>query len=155
MNQEITTAARIPTLSDVEQVEAQCLRLPQVECEVTHVFPPGIYWRELSIPAGTFCIGHKHRTAHLNVMLKGRVLVLVDGVTKELSAPQRFISPPGVRKMVLALEDTIWVNVHHNPENETDIDRLEEALVEKSAVFIEHADELRLLQAAAADMRKH
>lgn len=136
------------TLEQVERVESAFLKMPQVDCPVTHLFAPGIYWRELALPAGTFAIGHKHRTEHLNVILSGRVRVLSDGHVVELAAPQVFVSKPGTRKMVYALEDTRWANVHSNAGDETDMDKLELLNIEKSGSFLEHEAEMKLLKEA-------
>ena len=100
------TPQKLPTLSDLEQLEAVMLQRPQVAAPVTNLFAPGLYWRELAIPAGCLALGHTHKTEHFNVLLAGRVLVLCEGRVTELVAPQVFVSPPGVRKLVLALEPT-------------------------------------------------
>ena len=139
--------ATVPTtfVRNVEQLEAACLKMPQVNCPVTNLFAPGIYWREMAIPAGTFAMGHKHKTEHVNVMLSGRVRVLVDGNVEELSAPQVFVSPPGTQKLVLALEDTRWANVHANPDDLRDMDLLEARFIEKSATHLAHHAEVKQL----------
>lgn len=121
--------------------------LPPAECPVTNRFAPGIYWREVSIPAGVFAVGHQHKTEHLNVMLSGRVRVLCDGQVRELVAPQVFSSPAGVRKIVLALEPTRWANVHANPTDEHDMDKLEMIFIEKNASFPAHDADMKKLAA--------
>src|SRR3990167_5411984 len=42
---------------DINMMEQYCLKKEQVECPVYHRFGPGIYIREVHIPAGTFAIG--------------------------------------------------------------------------------------------------
>ena len=135
-----------PTLEKVEYIEAACLKLPQVECRVTNIFAPGIYWREIFIPAGTFAIGHQHKTEHVNVLLSGKVRVLKDGAVTELTAPQVFVSKPGTRKLVYAIEPTRWANVHANPPDETDMDKLELLFIEKSSSYLAHEAEIKLLK---------
>lgn len=149
MNREVAITETVPTFpapEQVERVEAGLLQLPQVACPVTNIFTPGIYWREILIPAGTFAIGHQHKTEHLNVMLSGKVRVLKDGVVTELTAPQVFASGPGTRKLVYALEDTRWANVHANPTDEKDMDNLEAIFIEKSAAFLAHESEINILK---------
>jgi quercetin dioxygenase-like cupin family protein len=141
-----------PTLEDIEKVEVAMLKMPQVDCPVTNLFAPGIYWREVEIPAGTIALGHRHKTEHLNVLLSGRVRVLCDGHVKELVAPQVFSSPAGVRKLVYAVERTRWANVHANPADETDMAKLEVIFIEKSASFLAHQNEiLKLLNHSDQD----
>lgn len=126
--------------STLPKLESAMLKLPQVTCPVTNHFAPGIYWREITIPAGAIALGHKHKTEHLNVLLSGRVRVLCDGHVEELVAPQVFSSPPGTRKIVFALEPVRWANVHANPTNEHDMETLELIFVEKSAAFLAHQE---------------
>jgi len=125
-------------LAEMEQVEAALLRMPgQVECPVEHFFAPGVYCRQTTMPAGSVVIGHEHRTEHLNMVLKGRAVVLVDGVRHEIRAPYVVTSQPGTRKIALVLEDLVWLTVH--PTEERDLEKLEEMLIVKSSSFLEHA----------------
>ena len=127
-----------PTLEKLETLEAAMLKMPQADCPVTNLFAPGIYWREIEIPAGAVALGHEHKTEHLNVLLSGRVRVLCDGQVKELVAPCVFSSSAGVRKLVYAVEPTRWANVHANPTDETEMAKLELIFIEKSAAFLAH-----------------
>jgi hypothetical protein len=103
---------------------------------VNHFFAPGLYARSLARRAGSFIIGHRHKTAHLNILLTGRLRVYMDGVVTEISGPSvPFLSRAGVRKATLALEDSVLITFH--PTNETDLDKLEEELIEKSPLFQE------------------
>lgn len=120
----------------VNSLQAYMLEQPQVKCEVFHRFAPGIYVREVSVPAGTLAVGHWQKTEHLNIMLKGRVTVLNDdGTTSELVAPMIFVGQPG-RKVGYIHEDMVWQNVYATTE--TDVERLEEMYLDKDAVWDEH-----------------
>lgn len=125
-----------PTLEQIEAVEARLLPLAQVDMPVTHRFAPGVYIRELLMPAGTFVIGHEHKTEHFNVVLSGRADVLLDGVVTEIKAPMIFPSAAGVRKMLYIHEDMRWATVH--PTTETNVEQLEALLIRKSAAFNRH-----------------
>lgn len=117
----------------VERIESAMLALPQAECPVCHHFGPGIYVREVNLPAGITAIGHAQRFPHLNVMLRGRVLMYRDdGSTVELAAPQLFVGPPG-RKIGYVLEDVVWLNVYAT--SETDIETLERTYLDKSPAW--------------------
>lgn len=117
----------------VQELERQLLGQPQMPCEVRHSFAPGLYVREVTMPATQIVIGHAHRTAHLNVMTKGRLMMVQpDGTYVEHLAGSNFVGLPG-RKVALILEDTVWLNVFATTE--TDIAVLEDSLLDKSAVF--------------------
>ncbi len=102
----------------------------QVECPLIHRFAPGLYIREVHIPAGTLALGNTQKFEHLNILLKGRVQIVADnGELLELTAPMTFVGKPG-RKVGYILEDVIWQNIY--PTTETDIDKLEDFYIEKS-----------------------
>lgn len=133
------------SLSDLENAMVQ---MPQADCSVRHIFSPGTYTREVTIPAGTLAIGHYQRKEHLNVFVKGRVTMLnEDGSKTELVAPMVFTGLPG-RKCGYVHEDTIWLNVY--PTNETDIETLENTYLDKS-LSIEHAKPLLLMDSIEED----
>lgn len=130
--------------SKIEQVESHLLDLPQVECPVAHHFGPGIYIREVTLPAGTIAIGHAQRFEHLNIMLTGAVaMVGDDGQTKVLRAPMIFVGKPG-RKLGYVLETCIWQNVYATDER--DIDKLEAMFLDKSATWQAHAEAAKQLE---------
>lgn len=109
------------------------LQLPQAECSVVHRFGPGIYIREVTIPADTFSIGHRQTTAHMNIMLAGRVtMIREDGRREELVAPQTFVCGPG-RKIGYIHETMIWQNVYAT--SETDVAKLEAMFIDKSPTW--------------------
>lgn len=128
----------------IEQVESHLLDLPQVECPVVHHFGPGIYIREVTLPAGTLAIGHAQRFDHLNIMLTGAVaMVGDDGQTKVLRAPMIFVGKPG-RKLGYVLETCIWQNVYATDER--DIDKLEATFLDKSDTWQAHAEAAKQLE---------
>jgi hypothetical protein len=128
----------------IEQVESHLLDLPQVECPVVHHFGPGIYIREVTLPAGTLAIGHAQRFEHLNIMLAGAVaMVGDDGQTKVLRAPMIFVGKPG-RKLGYVLETCIWQNVYATEER--DIDKLESMFLDKSSAWQAHSEATKQLE---------
>ena len=117
----------------VDQLEIECLKHEQVPCPVYHHFSPGLYIREVHIPAGTFSIGHYQKTRHLNIFLRGAVdFVFEDGTTQLIKAPMIFTSEPG-RKVGYIRQDMVWLNVY--PTDETDVDTLEKMFLDKSPGF--------------------
>jgi hypothetical protein len=117
----------------IQALEQELLQHDQVECPVVHTFGPGVYIREVSIPAGTFAIGHHQNHEHMNIMLKGRVTVLnEDGSTADLVAPLQFTGRPG-RKVGYVHEDMVWLNIYAT--NETDVAKLEATYLTKSDVW--------------------
>lgn len=129
----VSESHNIQRAEAVEQLEAAMLELPQAECPVVHHFGPGIYIREVTLPAGILAIGHAQRFEHLNIMLKGAVVMVDDqGQLKTLRAPLIFTGKPG-RKLGYVLEETVWQNVYATEER--DVDVLEATYLDKSATW--------------------
>jgi len=131
--------AKKPSLTDIEK---EMLKLPQVECSVIHRFGPGLYIRELHMPADTLAIGHYQRFEHMNIFLKGRITMLNEDKNVELTAPMIFTAPPG-QKMGYVHEDIVWLNVY--PTDEKDVETLEKTYLDKDENW-KHADKLDRLQ---------
>ena len=111
----------------VEQMEGMLLEQYGEYPDVAeHFFAPGQYVRQIRIPAGHLILGHKHRNPCLNLMLKGKMIVWMNGLTQVVEAPAMFVSDGGTRKVARVLEDMVFATVH--PTNETDVDKLEAEL---------------------------
>ncbi len=109
-----------------------------IELEVKHHFAPGIYARELFIPAGVLLTGKIHKTEHLNILLKGRIEISNMGESREMVAPLIFVSPPGTKRAGYAHEDSVWITIHATEE--TDVKKLEHDLVTNSFDEIEFSE---------------
>lgn len=113
----------------IADLEKEMLDMPQADCPVAHHFGPGIYIREVTLPAGIFAVGHAQRYEHLNIMLTGKVAIVDGDQVRVLEAPLIFTGKPG-RKVGYVLETCVWQNVYAT--NETDIDTLEAHYLDKS-----------------------
>jgi len=122
-------------LSMLDKPEQTLLQFPQVKCSVVHHFGPGVCIREVFMPAGTLAIGHKQKFDHLNIMLRGAVMIVKDdGGTQVLTAPMIFTGKAG-RKIGYILEDMVWQNVYATEL--TDPDAVEAFFVEKSEEWLQ------------------
>lgn len=115
------------------EIEQVMLNLPQLDCPIQHHFAPGVYIREMFAPKGALVLGHAHKTEHLNILVCGRIRLLMGDKVAEMQAPCTFVSKPGARKLFYMLEDVVFSTVHATIE--TDVDRLEDQLIEKSDVW--------------------
>lgn len=98
-----------------------------------HIFAPGVYAREITLPAGAILTGKIHKEEHLNFISKGRVHVYTeqDGL-QEFVGPLTMVSKPGTKRVLHVLEETVWTTIHHNPENKTDLLELEDLVIAPS-----------------------
>lgn len=126
---QVIHEARHDKLDALEAViRSEC---PPVECPVVNHFAPGVYAREMTIPAGTVLTGKIHKTAALSIMSKGALLLYMeDGSTKEVRAPFTYVAPPGTRRAAYALEETVWTVIH--PTELTDVDAIEAEFIAQS-----------------------
>lgn len=103
-----------------------------------HHFAEGTYTRELRAPKDAVIIGHQHRHECTNIMTMGVVLTITNGVVTKFEAPCVVKSGAFTRKASIVVEDMIWLTVHPNPDNETDLSKIEERLFIKSQTFLKH-----------------
>src|SRR6266576_3496515 len=104
----------------VDRMEAICAKLPQVDMPLVHRFTPGLYIREIRMPAGALVISKRHKTEHPFVISMGKVDVWTAGKGVErITAPFTGITKPGTRRVIAIIEDTIWTTFH--PTTETDL----------------------------------
>jgi hypothetical protein len=122
---------------ELTDLEKEMLKLPQVECNLTHSFAEGVYVRELFIPKDSWIMGKRHRYETCNILLKGKLsLYMGKGVpAKVIEAPLIFNSIPGTKKFAYAHEDTIFLNIH--PTSETDLDKIEQEFIVSEKEFKE------------------
>lgn len=115
----------------VERLEAVLEREPQIECQIRHHFAPGVYLREMTVPAGAIATGAVHKTEHLTILSAGHCLLTTDDGVQELRAPHTGLSKAGAKRAICAITECVLTTVH--PTNETDLDKLCELLTESKS----------------------
>lgn len=135
-------------LEKVNSLERDMRSAPQVDCPVRHYFAPGMYAREIRIPAGTVLTGAIHKTENLVVLSAGRLQLVTDSGVVEICAPHTMTCHPGTKNAALALEDSVWTNFF--PTTETDLDKLVELLTESKACELLGGSENKQLAANIA-----
>lgn len=114
----------------VDSMEAMLARCPQIDHRLEHRFTPGLYIRQITMPAGSIYTSKIHKTEHPFTMLTGLCSVLQeDGTWLHMKAPWFGITKPGTRRVLAIHEETIWLTFH--PTEETDLDKIEEQVIEK------------------------
>lgn len=127
-------------LKNIMALQAQILTLPQAECEILHHHVPGVYCREMRAAAGTLIVGKMHKTEHLNILSKGAVAVATpEGEPVVYEAPCMIHSQPGTKRVLLALTDIVWTNIHANPTDERDEEKVEQLFVVEPGLELEYA----------------
>tara|TARA_R110002012_G_scaffold238407_1_gene412231 strand:+ start:880 stop:1323 length:444 start_codon:yes stop_codon:yes gene_type:complete len=99
------------------------------EIPITHKFADQLYIRQMDMKAGQIVVGAIHNHLHVWFLMTGRVLINNNGNKIEHIAPCYTVSKPGSRRVIYAVEDSIFINVHKNPTNTKDIKKLEKEIV--------------------------
>lgn len=106
-----------------------------VELPVVHRFTPGLYTREIFMPAGTLLTSRIHKTEHPFVVTKGRARVLIPGEgVQEIEAGHVGITRAGTRRLLLIVEDCTWLTFHPLADGErgpADLPAIEERIIER------------------------
>jgi hypothetical protein len=97
-----------------------------------HTFCDGIYIREIIIKKGILAIGKIHKHDHAFFLLKGSLMLFTETGVEEIVAPFYGKSKAGTKRVAIAIEDSVFVNVHPNIDNIEDIQELEEKFVVSS-----------------------
>ena len=96
---------------------------------IKHSFADGVYIRQMDMIKDSIVVGAIHKHLHVWFLLTGHVTVATEDTTEDYIAPCYVVSTPGVKRVILANEDSIFVNIHKNPSNTQDIGELEKEIV--------------------------
>ena len=102
----------------VYRLEAELLKLPQVEMPVNHAFCSGLYARTMHIPAGTVLTGAVHREESFFLVRKGSLIVSTDTGPRTVGPGDMSVSKIGTKRAGIALTDVEVTTFHANPTNE-------------------------------------
>lgn len=108
-------------------LEEAMKELPQIEISVFHYFAKGLYAREVRIPKGALCVGKIHRHEHLNILISGKIRIQSEDADIVVEAPATFVASAGVKKVLFAIENTVFMNVLAT--DITDIEEIDKAHV--------------------------
>ena len=96
---------------------------------IKHTFADGVYIRQMDMKKDTVVVGAIHKHLHVWFLLIGDVTIATEDTTEDYIAPCYIVSTPGVKRVIYSNEDSIFVNVHKNPTNTKDLDKLEKEIV--------------------------
>lgn len=125
----------------LDLLEATMQQLPEVDCELQHVFTPGLYSRTIFMPMGTLIVSRIHKTLHqFNISAGTCAVKNNDGEWEIMSAPYWGKTEPGTRRVLYILDNCAWSTYHPvpiEPENDSEeaikeaVDKVDELILEK------------------------
>jgi hypothetical protein len=143
--------AQIDTRAKVQAIAAEMLKYPQVDCPLLHHFSPGLYIRELHIPAGALTVGKIHKLPCQNLLAVGeRTTWIIDGM-RRIRAPHAHWTPPGHQRISYTHQDSVWMTFHPNSREERNIAVLERELFTESEE--EYLEFRKFLELDASNVR--
>lgn len=95
-----------------------------------HTFVPGMYIREITMPAGALLTSKIHKMEHPYFILRGDVSVLTESGVVRLKTGFSGITPAGTKRLLYCHEETVWVTVHRT--DSTDLEVIEEEVIAKN-----------------------
>ena len=104
----------------IYRLEAELLKLPQVDMPVDHDFCSGLYARTMHLKAGCAYTGAVHRGESFFVVRSGTLASHRESVTEMVKTGDMHVVPDGSKRAVVALTDCVVTTFHANPTNETD-----------------------------------
>jgi|TARA_B110000908_G_scaffold99444_1_gene117447 quercetin dioxygenase-like cupin family protein len=96
---------------------------------IKHTFADEVYIRQMDMKKDSVVVGAIHNHLHVWFLLTGHVTVVTEDATEDYVSPCYVVSTPGVKRVIRANEDSIFVNVHKNPTNTRDVSKLEKEIV--------------------------
>ena len=112
-----------PMRTQICAIEAEMLKLPQIEIPVKHYFSHGMYAREITVPANALIIGLIHKYPQINILSKGTIRVLIDETIREITASYTVVSEPGIKRIAYAVTECVWTTIVHTFK--TDVEEIE------------------------------
>ena len=96
---------------------------------IKHTFADSVYIRQMDIQKDSVVVGAIHKHLHVWFLLTGHVTIATQDSVEDYIAPCYVVSTPGVKRVIHAIEESIFVNVHKNPSNTKDVNKLEKEIV--------------------------
>lgn len=122
-----------PTREQIEAFGAFLQSLEEAEAppdiRTAHHLAGDVYGRSVVIQADTYLVGLPHREDHLNVCV-GDITVWTDTGKQRLTGAHILPAKAGVMRVGFAHADTTWLSVHVNRTGGSDIEAIEDSLIE-------------------------
>ena len=124
----------IPSKEQIEKLQSEMAKMPQVELETEHYFSGGMYCRKLIRPAGTLIVGKVHLKDHFFMCAKGEIIAWSEKGMKTLKAGDIIESKQGTKRVTYAVTDAIGITFHKT--DKTVLDDIEAELIEPDATAL-------------------
>ena len=121
--------------------------LLDIEDITDHEFCDGVYRREFFLAKDAVVVSKIHKKENWFLLFTGEVSIAsADGTVTRVKAPYLAKTPINTKRVVYAHEDSIMYTFHGNPDNETDLVKLEDRYImpEEKATLPRHIEQALL-----------
>ncbi len=125
-----------PSREAVLRLQDALAALPQIHTEPVHYFAPGMYGRELFIPADSIVVGKIHKHRHIVILLKGTATINTDKGMETITGPHTWISPENAKRALVTHTDCVFFTCHLNATDTTDLTELEANIIEPEVIAL-------------------
>ena len=136
IDQHRAALAVLPEIPTREQIESFGQLLQSLESAgdmpdigTRHHMAGDVYGRSVVIPAETYLVGLPHKADHLNVCV-GDITVWTEHGRRRYTGAHIIPAKAGCMRVGFAHAETTWLSVHVNPTQGTDLQAIEDALIE-------------------------
>ena len=119
--------ATLSTLNSIDEITSHIQAglsegsLVTTETPLKHYHTDELYGRRIVVPAGCFFTTRVHKTDHISIALRGRITLLnAEGESKEVKAPDMFVTPAGTHRVVYVHEEVEFATIHACTEQDND-----------------------------------
>ena len=130
-----------PSRENVLALQAHLATLPQLDLPPKHHFAPGMYGRELFIPADSVVVGKIHRHQHITILMAGECTINTNNGMERIVGPHVWISQVDAKRALYTHSDCVFFTCHTNANDETDLDKLEFEIIEPENIVLTYESE--------------
>lgn len=112
-------------------------------CPVQDLFEPGVYIREMTIPAETLFIGRPHNFGHRCELVSGKIMLITEEAKTHMEAPAELWSKPGFMMCLYAKTQVIGRTYHPNPTERRDTQAMEAEIFGSIAELVALGEQVR------------
>lgn len=120
----------------LDTLQSEMCKHEQIECPVINLFTPGMYTRQIFMPADTVIISKVHKTTHTYNISSGSAAVYnqADSFLGVVEAPYLGVTIGGTRRLLHIISDCTWATNHPLPyitgeENDWDEERKAQLMI--------------------------
>lgn len=121
--------------NDIDRLEQMIITKPRVEGDLKEYGSPGMYVREITIPAGTLITSKIHKTFHQFVVSKGAIACYNTVTDKDeiYEAHHHGFTYPGTRRVLYTFTEVVWSTFHPTDKIKLGFENLDSA--EQQCIF--------------------